>query len=495
MSCRRFPSLRAYSAEREEPPCESESLGGCKPHRESSLSARGDARGDNRSPKPTAVIGNQEADLNSSSCLNISVDDTACDDVFHSARSSPLVYRNSMSSNRIPSPLGPDRSLINPRPPPIILQPKQQLESKQENESEGIRASLAIPRSLSSHTVQPITPASQQPEVSNVKGSIKRKPLRADHDVVQPHFTNQPWTMATKPFSHTGDAPTKAIRETFPNHSPSVPKHYPNQVNAELDKAFEEAQDFDLAELDGGQDVPLAPHIAKQLQEVAQHYLPQNPRYLSPQTRPSTPTQSRLRVPSPKRRLFRRAKEISEGPQQAKLRQNHTNDSAADDDGDGSDDPDFCCAYCKSAAARNDLSVSFCYSCRMTYCTKHWIKETPHKRNKPGHEKVDVAVARMIEKTLEIDISDNEQAKLHLKDETTSWFGAMHEEDGVVFRDFGRYASIMADHSLADRELCYPALVSFVGDTGAGKSSLIKLLVGLKNAKTMQKEKKPTQVS
>jgi energy-coupling factor transporter ATP-binding protein EcfA2 len=69
---------------------------------------------------------------------------------------------------------------------------------------------------------------------------------------------------------------------------------------------------------------------------------------------------------------------------------------------------------------------------------------------------------------------------LHIQDEDTSWFCAWKgEEDEMVFQDYGRYATLMAETSARERKVRYPALVSFVGQTGAGKSTLIRLLIEL----------------
>jgi energy-coupling factor transporter ATP-binding protein EcfA2 len=106
----------------------------------------------------------------------------------------------------------------------------------------------------------------------------------------------------------------------------------------------------------------------------------------------------------------------------------------------------------------------------------------PHARdrNGPPHEKTDPTIAKTVECALQPNIRDEEQALLHLKDEDTSWFGAGRDElDDAVFQDYGRYANLMAERSARHRTLRYPALVSFVGQTGAGKSTLIRLLIEL----------------
>jgi len=70
---------------------------------------------------------------------------------------------------------------------------------------------------------------------------------------------------------------------------------------------------------------------------------------------------------------------------------------------------------------------------------------------------------------------------LHLKDEDTSWFGAgKNEQDKIVLQDYGRYTNLMAERSAQQRKVGrYPTLTSFVGQTGAGKSTLIRFLIEL----------------
>ena len=151
-------------------------------------------------------------------------------------------------------------------------------------------------------------------------------------------------------------------------------------------------------------------------------------------------------------------------------------------------DEDLC--YCGRANASVE-ECYFCWPCDGTiFCKECWNDCPPHRKtsrkqiNHKGsglpHEKTDPAVARKIFDTLQSDRDHEEQALLHVQDEDTSWFGAGRDEDDeVVFQDFGRYARLMAEKSARNRQVRYPSLVSFVGQTGAGKSSLIRLLIEL----------------
>lgn len=69
--------------------------------------------------------------------------------------------------------------------------------------------------------------------------------------------------------------------------------------------------------------------------------------------------------------------------------------------------------------------------------------------------------------------------KLHEEDERTKWFGVARDDAGeTVFEDYGRYAALASDTAqMAGTEHRYPQLVSFVGVTNAGKSTIVKMLV------------------
>jgi hypothetical protein len=68
---------------------------------------------------------------------------------------------------------------------------------------------------------------------------------------------------------------------------------------------------------------------------------------------------------------------------------------------------------------------------------------------------------------------------LHEEDERTKWFGVARDDAGeTVFEDYGRYAALASDTAqMAGTEHRYPQLVSFVGVTNAGKSTIVKMLV------------------
>ncbi|KAL4986567.1 hypothetical protein BDW68DRAFT_197978 [Aspergillus falconensis] len=141
--------------------------------------------------------------------------------------------------------------------------------------------------------------------------------------------------------------------------------------------------------------------------------------------------------------------------------------------------------YCGSLSA-SDGRCYFCYPCGHVFCDKCWGKSPPHVRQRVQggipHEKTDPRLAKIIEQTLEVELDEKQQSWMHLNDENSSWFGTLRDDDDdMVFHDHGRFADLMAEMSARKRQLRYPGLVSFVGQTGAGKSTVVKLLIELQS--------------
>ncbi|KAG8162296.1 hypothetical protein KVR01_008061 [Diaporthe batatas] len=94
------------------------------------------------------------------------------------------------------------------------------------------------------------------------------------------------------------------------------------------------------------------------------------------------------------------------------------------------------------------------------------------------HEKADPAVVHTLRQILEPARTEAEHASELLEDEDTTWFGFGRDSAGQpVFYDYGRFSAIMSElvsHAPGD---IYPQLVSVIGETGAGKSTLIKMLI------------------
>jgi energy-coupling factor transporter ATP-binding protein EcfA2 len=142
-----------------------------------------------------------------------------------------------------------------------------------------------------------------------------------------------------------------------------------------------------------------------------------------------------------------------------------------------------------------ESNISYCNACSLSFCEPCWNRNPCHRMTHRGipHEKTPKLLAQKTDAVFDPDIRDGpEREELHCKDVFTSWFG-IHREDTArpLLQDYGRFESLMAtmrqssDNGFprSDASARYPSFVSFVGQTGAGKSSLIKLIIDL-GAKT-----------
>jgi energy-coupling factor transporter ATP-binding protein EcfA2 len=138
---------------------------------------------------------------------------------------------------------------------------------------------------------------------------------------------------------------------------------------------------------------------------------------------------------------------------------------------------------------------SYCNVCSLSFCESCWNRNPCHRITHPGipHEKTPRSLAQKTDAVFDPDIKDGpEREELHCKDVLTSWFGINREDCArPLLQDYGRFEYLMASmgrtsensFSHLDTSARYPSFVSFVGQTGAGKSSLIKLIIDL-GAKT-----------
>ncbi|KAH9825933.1 Patatin-like phospholipase [Teratosphaeria destructans] len=150
----------------------------------------------------------------------------------------------------------------------------------------------------------------------------------------------------------------------------------------------------------------------------------------------------------------------------------HSRDDVDSSDSESGDAPAEECEDDRCAGPQ--LPIWHCVDCDSSYCR-------PKKKGRDGvpHEKTNPAVVRRLKEILHPTRATDEIQKLHEDDESTKWFGVTKDYTGrPTFEDYGRYASLMSSispiESLGNR---YPQLVSFIGVTNAGKSTLIKLLV------------------
>lgn len=119
----------------------------------------------------------------------------------------------------------------------------------------------------------------------------------------------------------------------------------------------------------------------------------------------------------------------------------------------------------------------------MTFCDPCWAKQAPHKPGRTGpdglpHEKADLRIVKRLKDILTPSADTQEQQSLHLEDKDTTWFGIARDSNKQpIFQDYGRYATIIANSATGEFKVRYPQLISFIGQTGAGKSTLVKMLI------------------
>ena len=124
---------------------------------------------------------------------------------------------------------------------------------------------------------------------------------------------------------------------------------------------------------------------------------------------------------------------------------------------------------CNSGA---EVIRSLCVSCSSVYCESCWERQGPHQPGKVGvdglpHEKTDKGIFERLKVILDPPEDAYELSRLHLEDESTTWFGVEKDQNGrPIFQDYGRYAALMADTRQPNASVRYPQLVSFVGQTG-----------------------------
>jgi hypothetical protein len=138
----------------------------------------------------------------------------------------------------------------------------------------------------------------------------------------------------------------------------------------------------------------------------------------------------------------------------------------------------------------------YCNVCTVVLCDPCWESQFLHRTERANtgslpHEKTNPHVAKKIKAVLNPQLKEEQREKLHLDDIDTTWFGVVREGERPMFQDYGRYADLVAgvkdlrrgsvSASSDPSEALYPSLVSFVGETGAGKSSLVKLIIDLES--------------
>lgn len=126
----------------------------------------------------------------------------------------------------------------------------------------------------------------------------------------------------------------------------------------------------------------------------------------------------------------------------------------------------------------------YCGACTQRYCERCWKRRPGHKKKNPGsanHMKVPYANHVHFEQILHPRWDDETRRVMHDGDLHSLWFWIAGDDlhnTGVRFEDLPRFSRLVADHRQRNNlEACFPRLVSFVGTTGAGKSTLIRMML------------------
>jgi hypothetical protein len=136
------------------------------------------------------------------------------------------------------------------------------------------------------------------------------------------------------------------------------------------------------------------------------------------------------------------------------------------------------CARCekRSGDVQCSCGEQFCEPC---FTEKHLVRNPNHRRggSRATKQAWDWICGRLLGVTNSIT-----QATLFKKDETTKWFGLHVEVVGqdriTTIVETPRFSNLMEDSlhfSKISPRRQFPSVTSFVGETGAGKSTLSKL--------------------
>lgn len=132
------------------------------------------------------------------------------------------------------------------------------------------------------------------------------------------------------------------------------------------------------------------------------------------------------------------------------------------------------------AACGSDTDVKWCNRCDITVCDNCWGKQVAHKRAQTAHQKTDLQI-RDVLKAISCR-GERCQEYAHLSACSSKWFGVNCNERGAYLSASSRLRDLTIDADFQQSQ--YPALISFIGETGAGKSTIISALMKVCRIKT-----------
>ncbi|KAK4198920.1 putative lysophospholipase-like protein [Triangularia verruculosa] len=154
-----------------------------------------------------------------------------------------------------------------------------------------------------------------------------------------------------------------------------------------------------------------------------------------------------------------------------------------------------CVRHCQDRRCdRKSSSLWYCGVCKSTYCDGCWDFQSVHDRIPQAydipHERTSLDIAEMLYDAFEPPVEKDEREAVHRDDQNTAWFGIDRPDADdlpLQLQDYGRLLDLTnyweRQALSSSRDHRTPSLVSFVGETGAGKSSIVRLLI---DCNTMQ---------
>ncbi|KAF8242916.1 hypothetical protein K440DRAFT_664454 [Wilcoxina mikolae CBS 423.85] len=135
---------------------------------------------------------------------------------------------------------------------------------------------------------------------------------------------------------------------------------------------------------------------------------------------------------------------------------------------------------CEGCDTKEDLS--WCHICDVTVCNDCWGRQAAHgsgrkQQTRGNHEQTELGLRDIINWILRPN-NDKDTDGRHAMDYITKWFGVSiqpGDEGDVSLQTTPRYRELSVGGGVTQNQ--YPALISFVGETGAGKSTLISALM------------------
>jgi hypothetical protein len=126
----------------------------------------------------------------------------------------------------------------------------------------------------------------------------------------------------------------------------------------------------------------------------------------------------------------------------------------------------------------------YCRSCSLTFHSQCWSKKSRHRESSRSRcqQSTPLKIHIWVKNILSSNISEIAQFHRHVNDIYTKWFGVPHYQDGrknprlIVWPRMKHLLQCEVEPGSRTRS---PSLCSFFGETGAGKSTIIRALISL----------------